>query len=75
MEIFDLLQDATPFTVMALLAYVIYLLVRSKSAITSVRDNHLHEITDVLRDIQGELRKANEGITYIRARINGKGRD
>lgn len=82
-ELFKVLNSVSPTAIVALLAYVIFILVKNKKEVAEVKNNHLHdlpEMLELLRSIDATLtrheRLANEmsgNIIYIKARINGKG--
>jgi hypothetical protein len=75
--IFEMLSTLSPLGLAGLLAYVIYLLVRGKTAadakVETVASNHLHELPEaiqILRDMQKTLERLD---SYLRARLNGQG--
>lgn len=77
-EFFDTLNSLTPAGFMALLAYIIYLLVRQKQAVKQVSENHLsglppmqediHEILLLLRQQSPMLQSINSKLTYLIAK-------
>ena len=69
----EIVNSLSPLAVIALLAIVIFLLVRGKQEVsqqvTTISDNHLHEVADVLQRIEVTLA---ENFSYIRSKLNGK---
>lgn len=74
--ILQLLGSLSPVGVIALLAVVIYLLVRGETAadkkVELLTNNHLHEVTDALARMENTLKTINDNIVHIKARINGR---
>lgn len=79
LDILSALASLSPLGVIALLAYVIYLLVTQRKEAGQrhrvLASNHLHELpamADSLRRMEATLQSMNENIVWIKARINGK---
>ena len=76
----NLANSLSPLAVIALLAIVIFLLVKGKAEVstqvTTISDNHLHDVSDQLTQIAETLQRLevsiSENFAYIKARINGK---
>lgn len=76
------LNQLTPIGVIALLGLAIFFIVwknplkPTETAVAEIRDNHLHEVSDSLKDISDTLRRIevrmSEEFAYLRARVNGK---
>ena len=69
------LNGLTPLGLAAGLAYVIYLLIKSKGQVSTITDNHLHGLPDMandLKEIKTLLQSMNDNIIYLKARSNGK---
>lgn len=81
-ELLNTLNGLSPLAVIALLGLVIYLLVQQRKTTHEISGNHLSglpEMHETLRRIDGSLRRiedrmdaACDGITWIRARLNGR---
>jgi hypothetical protein len=74
-SVFEMLNAVSPLGLAALLAYVIYLLVKGKTStdakVETIATNHLHglpEMADTLKEIQLTLTSLD---AYLRARLNG----
>ena len=83
MEILTTLNSLSPLGVIALLAYIIFMMIKGKSDVeghvNSIKNNDLHELPQMaenLRTIGETLQRievsASENFAYIKARINGK---
>ena len=72
-ELLNTLNAFSPLGVAALLALIIYMLVKGKQEVATKVDtlgeNHIHEILEVLQRI--EL-KMTEEFSFIRSRLNHK---
>lgn len=82
-ELFKLLNSVSPLAVVALLSYIIYMLVNNKRQVSAVKDNHLHDLPEMLELLRSmnaslerqewTLKNVSDHIVYIRARVNGRG--
>lgn len=81
-ELLNALNGMSPLAVIGLLALVIYLLVKNQKAVRSVSNNHLSGLPEMQADVktivrlleqQNELlQRVNDGVIYLKARVNGK---
>lgn len=82
LEFFNALNSLSPLAVIGLLGYIIFMLVKGKTAagktaataaqkIHEVQTNHLHELPEILATLQRIEVKLGEEFSYIKARING----
>lgn len=82
-SLWELLNNLSPLAVIAMLATVIFLLVRGKTAadtkIDIIKGNDLHELPTMAEDIRAMAAtmqrlevKISEEFSYLRARLNGK---
>lgn len=65
------LSHLTPLGVMALLAYIIYLLVATKGPVKQIGLNHLHGLPDMaetLSRMEQTLMEIRDGINFLRGR-------
>ena len=76
MSLLTLLNSLSPLAVIGLLAVIIFMMVKGKTAtdvsVESLKENHLHnlpEIADSLRRIETSLA---ENFSYIKAKLNGR---
>ena len=73
-------NSLSPLAVIALLAVIIFLLVRGKqevsSQVSTLSDNHLHDVTNQLAQISETLQRlevsVSENFAYLKARLNNK---
>ena len=73
-------NSLSPLAVIALLAVIIFLLVRGKqevsSQVSTISDNHLHDISSQLAQISETLQRlevsVSENFAYLKARLNNK---
>lgn len=66
------LNAMTPLGVIALLATIIYLQVKSHKQVDTLKTNDLHELPEVVESLRRiEILLASE-FSYIRAKLNGK---
>jgi hypothetical protein len=83
--VFSALDNVSPLALAALLGYVIYLLVRQRQQVSTLKDNHLSELPEMLALLtalekgQGEIRECGQRIEaavhslagYLHGRANG----
>ena len=81
--ILEIASTLSPIAVIALLAVIIFLLVKARATnlfdvpdkVDAISDNHLSGLPDMaesLKRIESQLQNMNDNIIYIRARVNGK---
>lgn len=81
-ELLTALNDMSPLAVIALLAYVVYLLVRNKKSVHSIATNHLHSLPEMaatLERIEAGIVEGNRQhtdmlvmLSHVKARLNGR---
>lgn len=69
MEIVTLLGDLSPLGVIALLAYVVYLLISKDGPLMTIRDNHLHTIEGAMERLADNSDRQTELLADIKAGI------
>jgi hypothetical protein len=74
----DTLNSLSPLAVIAGLAYVIFMLVRTRGELkadnVTITENHLHELpamAESLRRIEAQLSNISITLGYLRGRLNG----
>lgn len=82
MELLALLNSFSPLGVIALLAYIVYLLVAKNGPVRQIRDNHLHGLPSMEASLQALAQSAERqekllseiagGMNYLRGRLNGR---
>ncbi len=68
-----LITDSSPLSVIALSLIIILMLIRQKRNVDNINNNHLHEMTETLKRIEGQLDKLNKieiGIEIIKSKLN-----
>lgn len=60
-----------PLGVIALLAVVIYKQVNATRQVSTITDNHLHDMPEILETLQRMERTMAALDSYLRARLNG----
>ena len=75
-DLLTALNGVSPLGVITLLAWIVYLLISKKGPVGRIRDNHLHDVTELLRQIAASaarqervLASINDGINYLKGRI------
>ena len=73
--IIELVNTLSPLGLSALLAIIIWMLVKGRKDVTAqvanIGSNHLHEVNDSLQRIEALLRSMNDHVVWIRAKVNG----
>ena len=77
-ELLTLLNTLSPLAVIALLAVIIYLLVKGKQEVSgkvsTISDNHLHDLPAMAETLQRIEVSLSENFAYIKAKLNGGNR-
>ena len=68
----ELLKTMSPLAVIALLGVVILLLVRGNRQVTSVKENDLHHLPEILTALQRIEVSLADNFSWIRSRLNGR---
>lgn len=75
LEILSLLNSLSPLGLAALLALVLYNMSSARKEVTSLRDNHLHEVTDAMVVITAAIQRMEVSLARIETlviRLNGE---
>jgi len=78
MSLLQVLNSLSPLAVIALLAVIIFMMVQQNKGtakqeqVNEIRDNHLHDLPQMLETLQRIEVKLGEEFAYIRAKLNGK---
>ncbi len=68
-----LLYNSSPLSTISLSLIIILMLIKQKRNVDSINNNHLHEITETLKRIEGQLDKLDKieiGIEIIKSKLN-----
>jgi hypothetical protein len=71
LEMLNVLNSLQPLGVIGLLAVVIFLLVKNRSEVAEIGDNHLHDLPAVVASLgrmEGLLQSINNNIIYLKAK-------
>ena len=75
-QLLNTLNSLSPLAVIALLGLIIYKQIKDKSSndasVTEIKDNHLHDLPEILSTLQRIEVSMSENFAYIKARVNGK---
>lgn len=74
-SLLNLLNTLSPLAVIGLLATIIFMMVKGKTAtdqkVDAIRGNDLHELGEMAETLRRIEVKLSEEFAYIRARLNG----
>jgi len=71
-ELLNIVNEFDAFAVIGLALVVVLIVLRSGRNVRDIKDNHLGEIVSALNRIEEKLEKMNDGIIWIKSRMNGK---
>lgn len=75
-ELFDIVNSVTPLGAIVLLAYIIYMQVKSKQdasqKLTTIADNHLHGLPDMAATLQRIEVTLTAMDSFLRTRLDGR---
>ena len=66
-------NSLSPLAVIGLLVTVILMLVKGHKKVEKIEGNDLHHIEGHLEQISETLQRIEVALTYVKARVNGKG--
>lgn len=68
----QLLNSLSPLGIIALLGVIIFMLVKGRKQVGTIKDNDLHALPEILVTLQRMEVSMGENFSWIKARLNGR---